>query len=147
MTNDFTIITKSEKETQDFGSKFAEKLKDKDIIALYGELGSGKTQLVKGICKSLGTPQTVNSPTFIIVNEYTSEKFPGIYHFDFYRMKHYDDVISTGFEDYINKRGIVFIEWPELVEDMLPKDTIKIHLGHTSENEDYRCIRLEYPRK
>ncbi len=143
MTEDFTIVTKSAEETQSLGKEFAAKLKDGDVVALYGGLGSGKTQFVKGICIRLGTDQIVNSPTFIIVNEYSSVSFPKIFHFDFYRLKNYDDVNSIGFDDYMNDRGIVLIEWPEIVETALPKDTKKVHIAHTGENENYRYIRLE----
>ena len=145
MTKDFIIVTKSAEETRKLGADFAAKLRDRDVVALYGELGSGKTQFVKGICSSLGTKQVVNSPTFIIVNEYTSEKFSNIFHFDFYRLKHYSDIESTGFDDYMNSRGIVIIEWPEIVEASLPANTKKVHIAHTGESENYRYIRLENP--
>jgi tRNA threonylcarbamoyladenosine biosynthesis protein TsaE len=145
MTKDFTVVTKSAEETKKLGGDFAKKLKDGDTVALYGDLGSGKTQFVKGICSALGISQLVNSPTFIIVNEYTSAQFPKIYHFDFYRLKHYSDIDSIGFDDYMNNRGIVLIEWPELVEDSLPTDTKKVHIAHTGESENYRFIRLENP--
>ena len=143
MTKDFTIVTKNAEETQNVGKQFAANLKDGDVVALYGDLGSGKTQFVKGICSKLGTKQVVNSPTFIIVNEYTTESLLKIFHFDFYRLKHYDDVYSIGFDDYMNNRGIALIEWPELVEDSLPKDTKKVRIAHTTENENYRYIKVE----
>jgi len=146
LAKDFSIITKNAEETQKFGSDFALKLKKGDVIALYGELGSGKTQLVKGICSQFGVKQVVNSPTFIIVNEYISENFPKIYHFDLYRMKSYDEVIGMGFDDYMDTADIVFIEWPEHIESALPVKTIKIHLAHSAENENYRYIRLEIPQ-
>jgi tRNA threonylcarbamoyladenosine biosynthesis protein TsaE len=145
MTKDFSLVTKSAEETQKAGMNFAAKLKDGDVVALYGELGSGKTQFVKGICSSLGTTQIVNSPTFIIVNEYNGVKLKNIYHFDFYRLKHINEVESVGFDDYLNNRGLVLIEWPELVEDALPKDTKKVHIAHSGENENYRYIRMENP--
>lgn len=143
MTKDFSIVTKNAEETQNVGMQFAAKLNDGDVVALYGDLGSGKTQFAKGICSGLGMKQVVNSPTFIIVNEYTSESLIKIFHFDFYRLKYYDDVYSIGFEDYMNSRGIVLIEWPELVEDSLPKNTKKIRIAHTAENENYRYIKVE----
>ena len=145
MTRDFSIITKSAEETQKFGSDFALKLNKGGIVALYGDLGSGKTQLVKGICSQFGVQQVVNSPTFIIVNEYFSEKFPKIFHFDLYRMKSYDEVIDVGFDDYMINGDIILIEWPEHIESALPDKTIKVHLAHSTENENYRYIRLEMP--
>jgi tRNA threonylcarbamoyladenosine biosynthesis protein TsaE len=143
MTHDFAVTTNSAEETRDFGKEFSKKLKQGDVIALHGDLGSGKTQLVKGICKGLGVTQTVNSPTFIIVNEYSSSAYPRIFHFDLYRMKTLDEILDLGFTDYLNNNGIVMIEWPEHVEDILPDNTIKIHIAHTDENENSRWIRLE----
>jgi tRNA threonylcarbamoyladenosine biosynthesis protein TsaE len=143
MKLDFAITTKSAEETLDTGMEIAKHLGDKSIITLYGDLGSGKTHLVKGICKGLGVEQTVNSPTFIIVNEYSSPAFPLIYHFDLYRMKSQNEVLDMGFDDYITNGNIILIEWPEHVEDILPPDTIKIHLAHTSANENERWIKVE----
>ncbi|MBL8017699.1 MAG: tRNA (adenosine(37)-N6)-threonylcarbamoyltransferase complex ATPase subunit type 1 TsaE, partial [Ignavibacteria bacterium] len=81
----------------------------------------------------------------MIVNEYTSEKIPKIFHFDLYRMRSEDELLGMGFMDYMNGRGIVFIEWPEHAERLLPHDVIKIHLSHTSEEESHRWIKLELP--
>lgn len=143
MKNDFAITTQNADETVHFGFELAKKLKPGNVIALYGDLGSGKTQLVKGICKGLGVTQTVNSPTFMIVNEYSSPEIKNIFHFDLYRMTSEDEVISMGFYDYMNDRGIILIEWPEHIEGLLPADTIKLHLAHTVGSENSRWIRLE----
>jgi tRNA threonylcarbamoyladenosine biosynthesis protein TsaE len=137
------ITTKNTDETQIFGRNLSARLKNGSVVALYGDLGSGKTQLVKGICRGLRVTQTVNSPTFIIVNEYSSSAYPKIFHFDLYRMKTQDEILDMGFADYLNNSGIVLIEWPEHVEDILPQDTVKIHIAHTDENENFRWIRLE----
>jgi tRNA threonylcarbamoyladenosine biosynthesis protein TsaE len=145
MERDFVIITKNETETINLGVKIASSLKNGDVIALYGDLGSGKTRLVKGICMGLDVKQMVNSPTFIIVNEYSSQKFHKIYHFDLYRMKTEDEVLAMGFEDYLNNESIVLIEWPEHIDRLLPANTIKIHLAHTSSDETHRWIKLERP--
>lgn len=143
MKLDFVITTKSADETQNTGIEIAKHLGDKSVLALYGDLGSGKTQLVKGICKGLNVTQVVNSPTFIIVNEYTSGKFPVIYHFDLYRMKSQEEIIEMGFQEYISNGSLVLIEWPEHVEEILPADTIKVHMAHTGEDENSRWIKLE----
>ena len=143
MTTDFTIITKRPEETINFGKELAKKLKPGDVVALYGELGSGKTQVVKGICSGLGIIDIVNSPTFIIVNEYSSQSKINIFHFDLYRMKSENEIINIGFDDYLNSRGIILIEWPEHIERLLPKETIKIHIAHTNECDTCRYIRLE----
>ncbi len=147
MTHDFAITTKSADETQRFGKEFAKKLSGGNVVSLYGDLGSGKTQIVKGICLGLGVTQTVNSPTFIIVNEYSSGQFPEIFHFDLYRMKTQDEILNMGFLEYIDSGSVVLIEWPEHVEDILPEGTIKIHISHTVEDENTRWIKLENPEK
>lgn len=102
------------------------------MVAVYGELGAGKTQLIKGICAELGVEETVNSPTFIIVNEYSSERIPKIFHFDFYRIKSLDEILNIGFTEYPGK-GLVLIEWPELVSEILPKETRRVEIKHGME--------------
>jgi len=143
MAHDFAITTKNETETINLGVKIASSLKNGDVIALYGDLGSGKTRLVKGICLGLDVKQMVNSPTFIIVNEYNSTKFHNIFHFDLYRLKSEDEILAMGFDDYMNNRGIIVIEWPEHAERLLPEGTIKIHISHSVENENERWIKVE----
>lgn len=143
MGSDFAITTKNETETINLGIRIASSLKNEDVIALYGDLGSGKTRLVKGICLGLNVKQMVNSPTFIIVNEYNSTKFHNIFHFDLYRLKSENELLAMGFDDYMNNRGIVIIEWPEHADRLLPKDTIKIHISHSIENENERWIKVE----
>lgn len=147
MERDFAITTKNETETINLGVQIASSLKNGDVIALYGDLGSGKTRLVKGICLGLDVKQMVNSPTFIIVNEYNSTKFHNIFHFDLYRLKSEGEILAMGFEDYMNNRGIILIEWPEHAERLLPPDTIKIHISHSVENENERWIKVEGIRK
>ena len=104
-----------------------------------------KQGLVKGICLGLDVKQMVNSPTFIIVNEYNSVKFKNIYHFDLYRMKSEDEVLAMGFEDYIRSGDMVLIEWPEHIQRLLPSKTINIHISHTTEDENHRWIKIERP--
>ena len=145
MERDYAVVTKNEDETTDLGVKIASSLKSGDVISLYGDLGSGKTRLVKGICLGLDVKQMVNSPTFIIVNEYSSQKFRKIYHFDLYRLKSEAEVLAMGFEDYLTPESIVMIEWPEHVERILPAGTIKIHISHTQEDENHRWIKIERP--
>jgi tRNA threonylcarbamoyladenosine biosynthesis protein TsaE len=133
------FISESEDATRKLGEKLAAKLNEFDIAALYGELGSGKTQLIKGICSSLGVKDVVNSPTFVIVNEYSSAAGEKIFHFDLYRMKSTDEVLDMGFEDYLNK-GLVLIEWPELVEKLLPKNAKRIFLSYYGDDANKRLI-------
>ncbi len=135
------LISESESSTRKIGGEFARKLNENDIAAFYGELGSGKTQFIKGICSALGVKEVVNSPTFIIVNEYSYGTGKKIYHFDLYRMKTTGEVLDIGFGDYLNK-GLVLIEWPELVENILPSNIKKIFLSYNGNDSNSRLIEL-----
>ena len=110
----------------DAAQEFVKNMGDGKVFAFYGKMGAGKTTFIKAICESLGVDDTVTSPTFAIVNEYESDKlgYP-IYHFDFYRIKKLEEVYDMGYEDYFYGGGVCFIEWPELIEDLLPEDTIR----------------------
>lgn len=100
------------------------------IFALYGKMGVGKTTFIKALCQELGVTDTVNSPTFSIVNEYRSASTNQlIYHFDFYRIKNLSEVYDMGYEDYFYSGALCFIEWPELIEDLLPADTLRVNIS------------------
>ena len=135
------LISESESSTRKIGGEFALKLGENDIAAFYGELGSGKTQFIKGICSALGVKEIVNSPTFIIVNEYTYNTEKKIYHFDLYRMKTTGEVLDIGFEDYLCK-GLILIEWPGLIENILPLNAKKIFLSYNGNDSNSRLIEL-----
>jgi len=135
------IISESEYATRKLGSEFAKKLGKTDIAAFYGELGSGKTQFIKGICLELGVKNVVNSPTFVIVNEYEYASGKKIFHFDLYRMKSTEEVIELGLEDYFDK-GLILIEWPELIEKLLPDSIYKIRLSHHGGDSNLRLIEM-----
>ena len=106
----------------------------KKNFLFYAEMGAGKTTLIKEIIKQLGVTDTVNSPTFSLVNEYLSDKKELIYHFDFYRIDDEKEAFNMGMEDYFYKNAWCFIEWPQNVENLLPLDTISIHLEIVDEN-------------
>ena len=104
------------------------------VFAFYGKMGAGKTTFIKAVCEQLGVEDVITSPTFAIVNEYTSETSGDtIYHFDFYRIKKLDEVYDMGYEEYFYSGSLCFIEWPELIESLLPEDTTKVTI---KENED-----------
>ena len=103
------------------------------IFAFYGKMGSGKTTLIKSICEELGVEDTINSPTFAIVNEYEDRAHNTIYHFDFYRIKSLDEVYNMGYEEYVYSNAYCFMEWPELIEDLLPEEAAKVYID---ENDD-----------
>ena len=120
----FEYVTNNEEETKEFAKKIASKLKIGDVIVLSGELGSGKTKFTEGILTYFGLEQEISSPTFTIVNEYTSKNI-NIYHFDVYRLADIDEFYAIGGEEYFTK-GICIIEWGEMIEEILPKNYIKI---------------------
>ena len=97
------------------------------VFAFYGKMGAGKTTFIKALCEELGVTDVVNSPTFSIVNEYRSDTTGElIYHFDFYRIQRLEEVYDMGYEDYFYSGALCFIEWPELVEELLPGDAVKV---------------------
>ena len=114
--------------------EFVANMGQASVFAFYGKMGAGKTTFVKAICEELGVEDVITSPTFAIVNEYQSTKTGGpIYHFDFYRIKKLDEVYDMGYEDYFYSGAPCFLEWPELIEELLPNDAVKVTI---TEQED-----------
>jgi len=107
----------------------------------YGDMGAGKTTLIKTLCKQLGSEDNITSPTFSIVNEYKAEK-NSIYHFDFYRLKNQTEALDMGVEDYLYSGNYCFIEWPERIPDLLPPHYISIKI--TVADNDIRLLNIEY---
>ena len=134
------MILKNKKETEDFGREFAEGLKEGSIVALVGPLGAGKTTLAKAVAKGLGVTETLTSPTFTIVQEYETGRLP-LYHFDVYRVSNADELFEMGFGEYLHGKGVCLIEWADLIEDMLPPETVTLKLSY-GENEDERIIEI-----
>mgnify|MGYP001851655390 FL=1 len=135
-----TYISKNEQDTIDFAEKFASSLSIGDIVVLTGELGSGKTKFVQGVLKHFNMEDEISSPTFTIVNEYTSDK-TNVYHFDVYRLEDSDEFYAMGGDEYFSK-GICLIEWGEMIEDILPKPYIKIIFSKDEENSNYRKLEI-----
>ena len=101
---------------------------EKRLLAFYGSMGSGKTTIIKAVCKSLGATDSVTSPTFTLVNEYKTADGNSLYHLDFFRIKKRDEVFDFGIEEYFSSGSFCFMEWPELIEDILPPETVKIKI-------------------
>lgn len=114
--------------------QFIAAMGDNTVFAFYGKMGAGKTTFIKAVCEELGVTDVINSPTFAIINEYRSDSTGElIYHFDFYRINKVEEAFDFGYEDYFYSGALCFIEWPELVEELLPMDTVKVTI---EEQED-----------
>lgn len=126
-------ITRNEKETEAFGERLAAALKPGAVVALYGDLGAGKTALVRGMARGLGLEGRIVSPTFTIVNEHEG-KIP-LFHFDMYRLGSADELFDIGWEDYLSRGGICAVEWSENVEDAFDGSEITVRLEKLSDEE------------
>lgn len=110
----------------DAARQFVEAIGDRTVFAFFGGMGAGKTTFIKAVCQQMGvTEDMVSSPTFAIVNEYEGSR-GSIYHFDFYRIRQVSEAVNMGFDDYLFSGNLCFIEWPELVEPLLPEDTVRV---------------------
>lgn len=107
---------------------FLETMKEHAVFAFYGKMGAGKTTFIKALCEELGVTETITSPTFAIINEYRAGNGESIYHFDFYRINKQEEAFDFGYEDYFYSGNLCFIEWPELVEALLPENVIKVSI-------------------
>ena len=136
------IEIKSTEQLADAARTFISNIGERRIFAFYGKMGAGKTTFIKAICTELGVEDVITSPTFAIVNEYEiASKTPSslsnhlpavptqsVYHFDFYRIKRLEEVYDMGYEEYFYSGALCFIEWPELIEQLLPEDTVRVRI-------------------
>lgn len=118
--------------TEKYGEQLAKQLKPGDVVAMYGGMGMGKTQLVRGIARGLGLDAEVSSPTFALVHDYGGD--PPLVHFDMYRINGWEDLYSTGFFDYQESGAILAVEWSENIENALPANTIRLYFTRVDEN-------------
>ena len=133
------ITVQSESELAQAARTFVQAMDQATVFAFYGKMGAGKTTFIKALCEALGVSDVVNSPTFSIVNEYRSDTTGElVYHFDFYRIEKLEEVYDMGYEDYFYSGALCFIEWPELVEELLPGDAVKVTV--TEVEDGSRCI-------
>ena len=137
------IITHNEKETEAFGRELAKTLSEPVVLCLYGELGAGKTALVRGLSEGMGLSCTVSSPTFTIVNEYLGER--ELIHFDMYRLGSADELFDIGWEDYLRRNAVLAVEWSENVEDAFDGSEIRIRFEKLSDTERRITIEGESP--
>ena len=115
-----------EEDIKQAARQFVESMGDNTIFAFYGKMGAGKTTFIKAVCEELGVDDTVTSPTFAIVNEYEAAQGRPIYHFDFYRITKVSEAYDMGCEEYFYSGHPCFIEWPELIEEVLPEETVNV---------------------
>ena len=136
MTINFTLNS-----IREAAKTFIQNMGSGRVYAFYGKMGAGKTTFIKALCEELGVEDVITSPTFAMVNEYRSETTGQlIYHFDFYRIKKIEEVYDMGYEDYFYSGALCFLEWPELMEELLPADAVKVTI---SQQED-GSRRLEW---
>ncbi len=121
--------------------KFVENMGENNVFAFYGQMGAGKTTFIKAICNALGVTETITSPTFAIVNEYSKNDGDPIYHFDFYRIKDIDEAYDFGYEDYFYSGHLCLIEWPELVEPLLPESVVRVEI--VVEDNEQRSVLFD----
>jgi tRNA threonylcarbamoyladenosine biosynthesis protein TsaE len=132
--------SQSEAETVEIGKNILEVCKNRKIFAIFGELGAGKTMLVKAFCAALKVPDAVKSPTFSLVNEYQGP-LGSVYHFDFYRIRKQEEAYDIGIEEYLDSGAWCFIEWPERIPDLIPEEAVKIRI--TAEGNNLRTFEVE----
>ena len=123
------IVVKNIKNLNKAAKNFLQLTRGNRIYAFYGSMGAGKTTFIKAICKELGAVDIVTSPTFTLVNEYKSSMGTSLYHIDLYRIKKPEEVYDFGIEEYFMSGSYCFIEWPELAEELLPEETLKVKIS------------------
>jgi tRNA threonylcarbamoyladenosine biosynthesis protein TsaE len=129
------IIIKNKKELPAAAGKILKHFQEKRIFAFYGAMGAGKTTFIKAVCESLGAADLVSSPSFTLINEYRRSDGGSLYHIDLYRIKNRNEMLDLGIEEYFSSGSYCFIEWPEMIEDILPSGTVnvKITVGKNEE--------------
>lgn len=139
------IVILNEQKMQAFARKLAEEVKEGDILALVGNLGTGKTTFTKYFAEALGVKEVITSPTFNIVKEYESGRLP-LYHFDVYRISDPEEMFEIGYEEYFFGTGVCVVEWADLIEELLPEKTKYIYINHgkNAQSRIVKVFRWEY---
>lgn len=126
---------------QEAARQFVRQMGDARVFAFYGRMGAGKTTFIKAVCRELGVEDVITSPTFALVNEYTAGDGSPVFHFDFYRVRSLEEVYDMGFEDYLYGGALCLVEWPELVEELLPRDAVAVTIRTNADGS--RSIAVE----
>lgn len=122
------IIIENKNSVKSAAKQFVKLMGDDKIFAFHGAMGAGKTTFIKAVCEELGVKETITSPTFAIINEYKDREGSSIYHFDFYRINKLEEVFDFGYEDYFYSGDLCFIEWPEIVNSILPENSVRVSI-------------------
>jgi len=134
------ILIKDKKHLPAAAKQLISATSDKKIFAFYGTMGAGKTTIIKAICNYLGAVDIVSSPTFTLVNEYRTSEGESLFHMDFYRIKKQEEVFDFGIEEYLTGDSYCFMEWPELIEELLPPETVRVRIS--IKNEQQRLLSV-----
>jgi tRNA threonylcarbamoyladenosine biosynthesis protein TsaE len=130
-------------ELPDIAKQLLTTFPDERVFALYGSMGAGKTTFIKALCRELGSEDNITSPTFALINEYSTDKGLLIYHFDFYRIKKIEEAYDLGYEDYIYSGNYCFIEWPEMIQDLLPKGIVEVKINESADGSRvFKAVKM-----
>ena len=122
-------------EISDVAKEFISQMGDNKVFVFYGSMGAGKTTFIKAICEELEVEDVINSPTFAIINEYSTKNGDRIFHFDFYRINKIEEAYDFGYEDYFYSGNLCFIEWPEKIKELIPPDAVEVHIMENDKGE------------
>lgn len=142
ITHEKRVCTQTPEETAILASHFSQQLEPGDVVAFFGDLGTGKTFFIQGICRALGCREYVTSPTFTILQEYRTASGIPIYHFDFYRLSHPAELVNLGLDDFFYGQGISMIEWADKILEELPIPRWEIHIYFVEGQSNARQIQI-----
>ncbi len=139
MISELQLETKQLKDLDSIANQILNFANNRKVFAFYGEMGVGKTTLIKALCNELGVKDVVNSPTYTIVNQYELPNHSSVFHFDFYRIKNENEAYDLGYEDYFFDNNFCFIEWPEKVNGLIPDACVEIKINFDSDKRIIKC--------